>query len=161
VDLEISDSNIILAWAVTTFLGWIITALGYRIPLMPSTIIFIWAGLMAVLIIPTALKYYRDDSNKLFNIWAILTVVLLVQNYFTPGLQIFSYYTIWMIGVAAAYYYTYSKIPPLSKKTYLYGAALNLAAIPLIYLMPLQYFAVLAGVVQAGPVFYDWYKVHR
>lgn len=159
--LEISDSNIILAWAVTTFLGWIVTALGYRIPLLPSTVILIWAALMAVPVTSTVLKYYRNDSNKLFNLWAVLTVILLAQNYFTPGLQVFSYYTVWMIGVAAAYYHTYSRIPPLSKKTYLYGAALNLAVVPLIYLIPLQYFAVLAAFVQSGPVFYDWYMVHR
>lgn len=158
---EISDSNIILSWAVTTFLGWIVTALGYEIPLLPSTVILIWSGLMAVPIVPTCFKYYRNDSNKLFNIWAVLTIILLIQNYFTPGLRIFSYYTVWMVGVAAAYYYTYRKIPPLSEKTYLYGAVVNLAAVPLIYLIPLQYFAVLVAFVQAGPVFYDWLKVHR
>ena len=158
---EISDSSIILSWAVTTFLGWFVTGLGYRVPLLPSTIIFTWAALIAIPIVPTVLKYYRNTSNKLFNFWTVLTVFLLAQNYFTPGLQIFSYYTIWMLGVAAAYYYTYRKIPPPSEKTYLYGAAFNLAVIPLIYLIPLQYFAFLAAFVQGGPVFYDWYVVHR
>lgn len=157
----LKDSNVILAWALTTFIGWTITAAGYTLLLKPSTVMLIWTGLMSIPVFFTVLKFYENDSNVLFNAWTLLTAVLILQNFLFSSFPVFSYFTLWMIGVAAAYYYTYSKIPPLSEKTYLYGAIANLIATPLIYFVPLQFFSVIAGIVQAGPVFYDWYNVHR
>lgn len=159
--MKIEDSDIILAWSITTFIGWMTTAIGYTIPLLPSTVILAWIFLMTVPILLTFMKLKGNNSNRLFSLWSILTVVLLVQNYVTSGFQVFSYYTVWMLGVALAYIYTYGKVPPLSEKTYFYGAIANIAAIPLLYLIPLKYFAVLASLAQAGPVFYDWVKIHR
>lgn len=160
MEFEISDSNILLSWAVTTFLGWIITAAGYFIFLTPSVVLIGWAVLMLIPVAVTVRKYYSGNSNKLFNAWAIIVSILMLQNFAVNQFLVFSYFTLWMIAGAVAYFYTSKKLPPPSDRTYLYASGLNLAATPLIYLIPLRYFALLAALVQAGPIFYDYWEVH-
>lgn len=158
--MKIEEPQLLLLWGLTTFMGWILTSIGYFIPLTPLTVLIGWAALMLIPVAITAKKYYSDSSNKLFNAWAIIISILMLQNFVTDRLLIFSYFTLWMIAGAGAYFYTSKKLPPPSDKTYLYASALNLAVTPLIYLIPLRYFALVAALVQAGPIFYDYWEVH-
>lgn len=158
--MKIEESKLLLIWGITAFLGWILTGIGYIVPLTPSTVMLGWTALMAIPVAITLKKYYSGISNKVFNVWALIVAAIMLQNVFINQFLIFSYFTLWMIAGAAVYYYTSTKLPPPSEKTYLYAAAINLAAIPLIYLAPLKYFAFLAALVQAGPIFYDYLRVH-
>lgn len=159
--MKIEESQLLLLWGLTTFLGWIITGIGYFVPLMPSTLLIGWAVLMLIPVAVTVRKYYIGNSNKLFNAWTILVSILMLQNFTVDQFLVFSYFTIWMIVGTLAYFYTSKKLPPPSDKTYLYASGLNLAATPLVYLIPLRHFAFLAALVQAGPIFYDYWEVHR
>jgi hypothetical protein len=158
--MKIKDAQLLLIWGITTLTGWIITGIGYFIPWTISKVLAAWVALMAVPTGITAWKYYKESSNKVFDLWAVL-MLLLAVNIGVDRMLVFNYFTLWMIAGAAGYYYTSSKLPPPSDKTYLYGFTANLLATPLVYLLPLKYFCFIAALVQTAPIFYDWYSVHR
>ncbi len=162
--MKIEESKLLLIWGLTTFLGWIFTWTGYMLPLTPFTVLSGWTALMVIPVTITLKKFYSGLSNKVFNFWALAVAAIMLQNVLNNLLinrfLIFSYFTLWLIAGAAVYYYTASKLPPPSEKTYLYAAAVNMAVIPLIYFVPLKYFTFLAAVVQSVPIFYDYWKVH-
>jgi hypothetical protein len=158
--MKIEESKLLLIWGLTTFLGWIFTGIGYMVPLTAFTVLSGWIGLMVIPVAISLKKFYSGMSDNVFNVWALAVAAIMIQNILINRFLIFSYFTLWLVVGAVAYYYTASKLPPPSEKTYLYAAAINLALIPLIYFVPLKHFTFLAALVQSAPIFYDYWSVH-
>lgn len=157
----IEDSKLLLFWGISVFLGWLTTAAGYLVLLDPSLVLITWSILLGPPLFVTLSKLRGGgDSNKLWNFWAGITVIIMLQNFLVSTYLIFSYFTLWLIIGSIGCHYTSNKLPPPSEKTYLYGTILNALTIPFVYLIPLRYVAVLAAFVQAGPIFWDWWKFH-
>lgn len=139
-----------------------VTAVGYYIPLLPLETLLIWTLLMAVPVSLTLLKKHGSNSNKIFDLWAIIVVVLLVENFLTPlNLAFLSYFPLWLLIGSAAFYFTSKRLPPPSRDFYFKAALLNLGSVPAVFLVSGDVAALFAAAVQAGPVLYDWFTVHR
>jgi len=155
------DSDLVLVWGLSTALGWIATvAMGiYTLPV--EEVMGVWSVLMAVPLLMTAKLYYDGDSNKLFNFWALAIVVLMLQNFLTPGgIAVYSYFHLWLAAGAVGFYYTSTKLPPPSEKTYRYAAIASVIGLGVAFYQPITA-PLLAVVLQGTPMLYDWYTVHR
>jgi|GEM_PF-1685890 len=158
---KIENSHVILSWGLTVTMAWLATAVMAEMGFGYQPVMLMWTVLMLPPLLLTSLLKYRNDSNKLFNVWALLVVVLMIENFLTPSsIALYSYFHLWVVAGAAAFYYTSKRLPPPSKKTYLYAAYASVIIMPLVIYRPLltSYFA---AVVQGWPLLYDWYKVHR
>lgn len=155
------ESDLVLMWGLTTALGWIAT-IGMGVSSMSiGKVITVWSILMAVPILMTAKLYYDGESNKIFNFWALAVAVLMLENFFTPAsIEIYSYFHLWLLAGAAGFYYTSTKLPPPSEKTYRYAAIASAVGLAVAFYQPIIA-PLLAVVLQGGPMLYDWYTVHR
>jgi hypothetical protein len=105
-------------------------------------------------------EYRQGESNRLFNFWALAVAILMAENFYAPlSLQAASFFTAWFLLGAGGFYYTSRKLPPPSDKIYWYAALLNLVASP-VHLSYIYAAPFIAALVQAGPMLYDWYRVH-
>ncbi len=158
---KIKDSHILLSWGVTVALAWILTPVMGAQGYLASEVMYMWTVLMLPPVILTGILKYRNDSNKLFDVWAVLVILLMIQNFLTPAsIAVYSYFHLWIVAGALAFYYTSKHIPPPSKKTYLYAAYASVAMMPLVIYRPLLS-PLVAAVVQGGPMVYDYYTVHN
>ena len=158
---KIKNSHVILSWGLTVTVAWLATAVMAEMGFGYRPVMAMWTILMLPPLVLTGLLKYRNDSNKLFNVWALLVVVLMIENFLTPtSIALYSYFHLWIVAGAAAFYYTSKRLPPPSKKTYLYAAYASVIIMPLVIYRPLLT-SYVAAVVQGGPLLYDWYKVHR
>lgn len=158
---RIKDSHIIFTWGLTVAVAWLLTAVMAEMKFGVGPIMAMWTTLMLPPVMLTGILKYRNDSNKLFNMWALLIIVLMIENFLTPAsLALYSYFHLWIIAGGIAFYYTSKRLPPPSKKTYRYASYASLFVMPLVIYRPLltSYAAIL---VQGGPLLYDWYTVHR
>lgn len=157
----LKDSHLVLTWGVTVVLGWIST-----IGLAVTTgsiqhVMLAWTVLMLPPVAMTVVLYSRNDSNKLFNFWAVAVTVLMVENFLTPAqYEVYSYFHLWILLGAVGLYYTASKVPPPSEKTYRYSAFASIIALALTF-QNYQLAPILAVLTQGLPMIYDWYSVHR
>lgn len=161
IDTNVKDSTLVLTWGTTVTLAWAIT-LGMGIAsLGVREVMSVWSLLMAIPVLMTAGKYLKNDSNRLFNFWAILTVVLMVENFLVPGsIAFYSYFHLWIGAGAIGFYYTSNRLPPPSDSTYRYGAIASITGLVIALLQPLTA-PIVALLVQGTPLLYDWYTVHR
>ena len=158
---KIEDSHVIFSWGLTVTLAWILTAVMAEMMFGAQAVMLMWTILMIPPVALTGLLKYRDSSNKLFNVWALIVIVLMIENFLTPAsIALYSYFHLWIIAGALAFYYTSQRLPPPSKKTYLYAAYASVLVMPLVIYRPLLS-PFMAAVVQGGPLLYDWYTVHR
>ena len=158
---KVKNSHVILTWGLTVALAWLLTGIMAEIGFTAQPVMLMWTILMLPPLLLTGILKYRNDSNKLFNVWAVLVVVLMIQNFLTPAsIALYSYFHLWIIAGAFAFYYTSQRLPPPSKKTYLYASYASVLVMPFVIYRPLLT-SYVATVVQGGPLLYDWYKVHR
>lgn len=158
---KIKDSHVIFSWGLTVSLAWLLTAVMAELSFGYRPVMAMWTILMLPPLALTGILKYRDKSNKLFNVWAVLVVVLMIENFLTPtSIAIYSYFHLWIVAGAFAFYYTSKRLPPPSKNTYLYAAYASVLIMPLVIFRPLLT-SFVAAVVQGGPLLYDWYTVHR
>jgi hypothetical protein len=161
MNLDFDDSSLVLAWGLTTVLGWAATAAMGLQTMTGGKVMAVWTVLMAVPVGMTAKLYYDGDSNKLFNFWAVAVTLLMIENFLTPGsIAVYSFFHLWYVAAIAGFYYTSTKLPPPSNKTYKYAAFLSVAGLAAVIYKPLAA-APLAVLLQGGPMIYDWYTVHR
>lgn len=158
---RLEESHLLLTWGVTVALAWILTPVMGAMGFIASEVMYMWTVLMIPPLGMTGVLKYRGDSNRLFDIWAVLVAALMVQNFLAPAtIALYSYYHLWIIAGAAAFYYTSKRIPPPSEKTYRYAAYASIAVMPLVIYRPLLSPEVVFA-VQGGPMLYDWYAVHK
>ncbi|WP_414838292.1 hypothetical protein ACK3SF_02720 [Candidatus Nanosalina sp. VS9-1] len=158
---KIKDSQIILSWGVTVALAWLLTPVMAAQAFTATQAMYVWTALMAVPLALTGLLKYRGDSNKIFDMWALLVTLLMIENFLTPlQFAMYSYFHVWFIAGAFGFYYTSKRLPPPSKKTYRYAAYASIAVLPAVFYRPLLS-PLIAIFVQGGPILYDWYTVHR
>lgn len=158
---EIDNSTLLASWGFTTLLGWMATVLMGATGMTIGKVIAVWVVLMALPTLMTLKLVFDGESNKLFNFWALAVAILMIENLMTPtGLAIYSYFHLWYLAGIIGFYYTSSKLPPPSDKTYRYAAFLSLIGFALVVYKPLIA-APLGIVIQGGPMIYDWYTVHR
>lgn len=155
------DSHLLLTWGITVVLGWVSTiGIGVTTGSIQH-VMLAWTILMLPPVAMTAVLYSRNDSNKLFNFWAVAVTVLMVQNFLAPPpYEVYSYFHLWIVLGAAGLYYTSSKLPPPSEKTYRYAAFASIIALALTF-QNYQLAPILAVLTQGLPMIYDWYDVHR
>ena len=162
--MDITDfegKHLILAWGLTTALGWLATMAMAGLQMTGGQVMAVWTVLMVIPLTMTALLYRRGDSNKIFNFWAVVVAVLMVENLLTPdSIAVYSFFLLWMVAGAAGFYYTSERLPPPSDKTYWYAAILSALAIPVVY-HDYRAGAILGLIIQGGPVLYDYWTVHR
>lgn len=160
-DLSFEDSTLVLAWGSTVTLAWALTVGMGMASLGVKEVMAIWSILMAVPLVMTAGKYLEGDSNRLFNFWAVITVLLMVENFLASGaIAFYSYFHLWIVAGAIGFYYTSKRLPPPSDSTYRYGALASVLALGVALFQPLAA-PVAALLVQGTPLLYDWYTVHR
>lgn len=153
---EITGSEVVLAWGVTSGLGWIATIFLTGI----TQILAAWTALMAVPIGMTAYLYMDGRSNRLLNMWSVLVSAVMVQNYIVPlRYGIYSYLYLWIIAGLAGYIYTYRRLPPPSQSYYRYAAYLSAASLPLIA-FDYRLTPVIGVIAQGLPMIHDYRKVH-
>ena len=158
---KISDSHVIASWGSTVAVAWLLTILMGSQGFTAMEVMYMWTVLMLLPVALTAVLWHRSESNKLFNLWAVLVTLLMIENFVSPdSLLLYSYFHLWMVAGAAGFYYTSERLPPPSDKTYRYGAYASVIALPAVFYMPLLT-PLLAAAVQGGPLLYDWYTVHR
>ena len=161
MNIDFDDSTLLVTWGVTTLLGWLATAAMGIQGMTGGKVMVVWTVLMAAPIAMTTKLYYEGDSNKLFNFWAVIVTLLMIENFLTPGsIAIYSFFHLWYVAAIAGFYYTSTKLPPPSDKIYKYSAYLSVAGLAAVIYQPLAA-APLAVVLQGGPMIYDWYKVHK
>lgn len=155
------DSDLVLTWGLTTLLGWIAT-IGMGISSMSiGKVMAVWSVLMAVPVLMTVKLYLDGESNRIFNFWAVAITLLMLENFLTPGsIALYSYFHLWFVAGAAGFYYTSTKLPPPSDKTYRYAAVVSVIGLAVVLYQPITA-PLLAVVLQGGPMLYDWYTVHR
>lgn len=158
---KIEESHLLLSWGITVALAWTLTAVMGTSNMFGYLVMPMWTVLMLIPIGMTVLLKYRGDSNRLFDMWAVLVTVLMIENFLTPDIfRFYSYFHLWFIAAVPGFYYTSKKIPPPSEKTYRYGAIASALALPLVFYRPLLA-PLLAVPTQGIPMLYDWYTVHR
>lgn len=158
---EFEQSDLLLAWGVTTALGWLATMIMAVVQPSVPAVMAIWTVLMAIPVVITMQLYAAGNSNKLFNFWAVAVSLLMVENFVTPAsISVYSYFLLWMAASAAGFYYTSRKMPPPSDTTYKYAAILAAIALPVVY-YDYRAGAILGILLQGGPMLYDYWTVHR
>lgn len=158
---KIKDSHVIFSWGLTVSLAWLATAVMAEMMFGAQAVMLMWTILMIPPLALTGILKYRDSSNKLFNVWALLVIFLMAENFLTPAsIALYSYFHLWIVAGALAFYYTSKRLPPPSKKTYRYAAYASVLVMPLVIFRPLLT-SFVAVIVQGGPLLYDWYTVHR
>lgn len=158
---KIDNSTLLASWGFTTLIGWISTVLMGAAGTTSGKVMIVWTVLMTLPILITLKLVFDGDSNKLFNFWALAVTILMIENLLTPtGLAIYSYFHLWYLAAIIGFYYTSSKLPPPSDRTYRYASFLSLIGFALVVYKPLIA-APLGIVLQGGPMIYDWYTVHR
>lgn len=158
---DFEQSELLLAWGLTTALGWLATGAMAAVQMSVPAVMAVWTILMAIPIAITVQLYAAGNSNKLFNFWAVIVSLLMVENFVTPAsISVYSYFLLWMVASAAGFYYTSRKMPPPSDKTYRYAAVLAALAVPVVY-HDYRAGAILGLLLQGGPMIYDYWTVHR
>ncbi|MFB6116408.1 MAG: hypothetical protein ABEK10_02740 [Candidatus Nanosalina sp.] len=161
LDIGIDDSKLLLLWGVTVTLAWAATAGMGMASLGVKPVMIVWTVLMALPLAATTLKYLKDDSNKLFNFWAIFTAFFMIENIAVQGsLAFYSYFHLWIAGGIIGFYYTGRKLPPPSDQTYRYGAIASLIGLAVAFYQPLAA-PLVALIAQGTPLLYDWFTVYR
>lgn len=158
---NLKGSHLVASWGVTVALGWIATIAMAVMQMSVMKVMLAWTVLMAVPVLMTVKLYMDGDSNKLFNFWAVIVTVLMVENFVTPAsVAVYSYFLLWIIAGAVGFYYTSTKLPPPSDKIYRYGAIASAIAVPVVF-HNFRTGAILGLITQAVPMLYDYQKVHR
>lgn len=146
---------------MTVLIGWLVTAASPVLLIGTRTILIAWTLLMAVPVLLTVWLRFEDRSNRLFDFWAVLVSVLMVQNWLAPpGYRILSFFALWFVAAAAGFYYTSVKVPGEPGETYRYAACASTAALPLV-LWNWRLGIPLAVLTQGTPMIYNYWKFHR
>lgn len=158
---DFEGKHLILTWGLTTVFGWLATMAMAGLQMTGGQVMAVWTVLMAIPLTMTVLLYRRGDSNRIFNFWAVVVAVLMVQNFLTPAsIAVYSFFLLWIVAGTVGFYYTSERLPPPSDRVYRYGAILSALAIPVVY-YEYRAGAILGVIVQGGPLLYDYWTVHR
>lgn len=157
----LQDKNVIASWGFTVALAWILTpVMGFQ-GFTAMEVMYMWTALMLIPVTMTAAMWYRGNSNKLFNFWAVVVTVIMAENFLVPDqFLLYSYFHLWFVAAAAGFYFTSERLPPPSEKTYRYAAYASALALPVVFIQPLAA-PLLAVPLQGAPMIYDWFTVHR
>lgn len=156
MNFDVDQKTLLLSWGATVSLGWLTTAIMGALGMTIGKVLAAWMILMAVPILSTLMLYYKGKSNAVFNFWAVVVTVLMVENILAPaGLDYYSYFHLWYGAAVLGFYYTSRKVPSPANRVYRIATALSGIGLAAVFIEP--FLAVPLGIIlQGGPMLYDW-----